>query len=478
MKKTTAPSRKPTTAAGSFRPLPAKTAAARPKKRLTFAAVILLAALLFSSFPALPAHAAVKPSDDDVESLLLYCFHTGTVLYEKNSGEKRAPASTAKMMTALLALEHYPDLMVQVTLTEELTAGNGSNDYGFIPGASLPVRDLFAALVLANANSAANILARLISGSEADFTAKMNEKAALLGMTDTVYQNPTGLDAEGAFTTARDCLALAAALYRRVDYMSLASRAYYTLSNNYTLHTRNNLLGKWYSLDYIYSRATGMNVGSTKAAGETLVATSKEPDGNDYLCIVLGGKIGPDKKNTAYTTATAFLKWGGTGFRDLKVLSKAMLITTLPVKGGEGLGEVPVFPEKDLSLYLADSVTEKDLSYTHTLTKTDLTAPLEKGFAVGEIVVYVRGEEAARCPLVTGADVTRSQSALFRDFLGRIFRNPFVIVLLILLFLFLLRQLLVLHHRRQKKKRKEAARLALLNADSEDGSEEQDRSGK
>ncbi len=455
---------------GSPRSRRAKTAAFRS----ALMSVILLAALLFSAFPSIPAHAAVKPSDDDVESLLLYSFHAGSVLYEKNSGEKRAPASTAKMMTALLALEQYPDLSEQVTLTEGLVAGNPSNDYGFIAGNSLPIRDLLAALVLANANSAANILARLVSGSEAAFTDRMNEKAASLGMTDTVYQNPTGLDAEGAVTTARDCLALSKELYRKADYMSLASRAFYTLTNDYTLYTRNNLLGKWYSLDYFYSRATGMNAGSTEAAGETLIATSKEPDGNEYLCIILGGKIMPDKKNSAYTTATAFLKWGGTGFRDLKVLSKAMLVTTLPVKGGDGLGEVPVFPEKDLSLYLADSVTEEDLSYTHTITKTNLTAPLEKGLAVGEIVVYVRGQEVTRCPLVTGADVTRSQSALFRDFLGRIFRNPFVIVLLILLFLFLLRQLLVIDHRRRKKKRKEAARQALLSADSDDGIEEQE----
>ncbi len=417
-------------------------------------AVLSLLALSFLLIP-FSLFADARPSDADTDALLLYCFNTDSILYEKKSGEKLPPSSTAKIMTALLTLEAYPDLSQEVTLTEELTANNISQDYGFLPNAALPVSDLLAALVIANANGAANILSRLIAGDETAFVEKMNERAAALGMKDTVYQNPTGLDTEGAYTTARDILLLAKTLHGDGRFTALASRASYTLTNRFTLYNRNALIGKWYTLDYYYARATGMNAGSTESGGHTLVATSDEPNGYTYLTVVLGGKTASDGTNTAYTTGTAFLKWGGTSFRYLEVLSSAKLVTTLPVRNGDGRSEMPVFPEKSLSLYLPDTVGSDDLTYTYTLTRQELEAPQEKGAAVGEITVLIDGEEAARVTLVTGADVTRSHGAFFADFLKRFFTNPFVLILLILCFLLILRKILIARRRARRKKEKE-----------------------
>lgn len=407
--------------------------------------LLLLTVLLFSA--ALPCHAA-EPSMANTESALLYCFHTDSTIFTHRADKPLPPGNTAQLMTVLLALEAYPDLDTAVTLTPDLLPGwyvegdyRTPADYGFRKNASVSVRDLIAATVIENANCSTLLLASLIAGNKSDFTVKMNARAAELGMVNTVYQNPTGADSEGAYTTANDLMLLAKLLYTKPEFMALASAPSFTLaSNGFTMYTRNYFIGKWYTSDYLYSRANGMKAGYTDKAGYTLVATATESDGYSYLAIVLGGKE-IAFRNTAYATAKALFQWGASAFSYREVLSSATLITTIPVENGDGISRVSLFPKESVSAYLQKDIAKDELTVNYNLHTDSLQAPFDKGTAVGEVTVSYRGEVVATVPLVTGNAVTLSQNAALRD-ATKTALKWIGIALLILLGLVLLRYLL------------------------------------
>ena len=380
------------------------------------ALILLLIPLLL--LPTVTPTYAAEPTVTTAKSALLYCLHTDSVLYAKNADEKIATGNTAQLMTALLTLEAYPDLNTDVTLTGELLPGwytpddyRTLADYGFNKGATVSVKDLLAASVIENANSATLLLASLIAGSKSAFTEKMNLRAKELGMENTVFQNPAGYDAEGAYTTAEDILILARLLYQNAAFMSLASAPSYLLtSSGSRIYTRNYMLGKWYTAEYLYTNANGMKAGYTEQSGNTLVATSTEKDGYSYLAIVLGGED-RNFKNTAYQIAKDLFSWGSTSFALREILTNAELITTLPVKNADHQSTVNVFPKKSLDAYLNKSLDLDELEVSYTLIASELEAPFEPGTVVGEISVSYQGEVLDKTELIVANGATRAQNA-------------------------------------------------------------------
>lgn len=369
-----------------------------------------------------PASYADAPTVDTAEIALLYCFHTSSTLYEKNAEQKIAPGNTAQLMTALLVIEAFPDLDKTVTLSGDFLPGwyapddyRTLADYGFHKGASVKIRDLLAAMVIENANCAALLLSAIVSGDKITFAEKMTERAAALGMTNTVYKSPAGYDTEGAYTTANDLLLLAKALYETPAFMSLASLASYPMeSSGSRIYTRNYMLGKWYTSEYLYANANGMKAGYTDGSGNTLVATSTEDNGYSYLAIVLGGED-RNFKNTSYAIAKDLFKWGSTSFTLREVLSNANRVTTLPVNEGDRAESVNVFPKEPINAFLEKSVALSDLTVSYTLTHESLDAPFEQNTVVGEISVSYNGKLLGKTELITANGIRRAQNANLKN---------------------------------------------------------------
>lgn len=434
------------------------------KKHLSFTGKALALFLtLITVFLAISpvSQAAEVPMTEKAAHILLYCFNTDSVLYEKNADIPVDPGYTAQLMTALLAFEHYPDLNTQVTLESDLVSTwyfpndfRPHTDYGFEVGATLPVKDLIVALMLENTTSAASLLAGLIGTAQEDFVSMMNARAASLSMSETVFVNATGVKNSASRSTARDLLLLAKYLYEIPAFMNLASTTSYTLSNGFTVYTRNYFLGSWYTSEHLNKNINGMKTDSVSVRQTTaIIATSVEKNGYSYLAIVLGG-VGDMFGNYAtYDLTSSLLTWGSDNFHYLKVLTNAELLGSLPVKNGDAVKSVPLFPEKDVTVFLSKDVEKADLVYRTTLTEEYLTAPFEKGTVVGEVLIYHQEELIGSCKLVTGQDVTKSKNAVFREFLARFFKNPIVIVAIFFLCLLVARRILILIHRRKKAKR-------------------------
>ena len=209
---------------------------------------------------------------------------TGRVLYEKNAGDLRYPASLTKMMTLYLtfdALKHN-----RVTLDSQLpvsakAAGQPQTNISLNPGERLPVRIAIESVVVRSANDSAMVLAEALGGTEWNFALMMTQKARELGMKDTVFRNPNGLPDNSQHTTAYDLAKLAIALRRDFPeyypYFKLDSFDY----KGITYPGHNRVMARYDGVD-------GVKTGFIRASGYNLV-TSVRKDGVNLVAVVMGG---------------------------------------------------------------------------------------------------------------------------------------------------------------------------------------------
>ena len=198
----------------------------------------------------------------------------GQVLYEKNGDRQMLIASTTKIMTALVVLEHAaPDDVITVTPDH---MAEGSSMY-LRAGETVRVEELLYGLLLCSGNDAALALTEC-AGGLVPFVALMNEKAAALGMAHTSFANPNGLDADGHYSTARDMAVLAAAAVENPTFRRICSSRSVTIGQR-TMENHNRLLRQM-------EGCVGLKTGYTRAAGRTLVSCT-ERDGCRLVAVTL-----------------------------------------------------------------------------------------------------------------------------------------------------------------------------------------------
>ena len=431
----------------------------KKSRTVRWLAIVLVFLTLFA-IPTSNAYAEPE-SQNQANHILLYCLSTNTLLYEKGADIPLDPGYTSQMMTALLALEYDPNLTKTVTLSPDLLDSwefprdfRAYTYYGFQKGATVPVKDLLAAMTLSNATSAAALLAASIGGSVEKFVEMMNARALELGMEQTVFANPTGAPSTSATSTLQDLFKLTTLLYKNTRYMDLASSKSYQLANGAWIYTRNYLIGKWFLKDdvaeeLLYSRATGMKTDSTdsQSGGKTtsmVIATATERDDNTYLAMVMGGQ-----DENVYRVAKDFFKWGSTDFRSLKVIARETLYTHLPVEGGDRTSQVPIFPQKDMTAFLPSSVTLEDITYKYILTKKELEAPLAYDTEVGEVQAFVGDKMVASCKLIVGQNLVQGKDSQVYGVFGSILLSPLVLITLLIFAIYFLRKYLIYRKTKQ-----------------------------
>lgn len=212
---------------------------------------------------------------DSAKSSIVMDLDSGRVLYEKNSNDQRLIASITKIMTAVVAIEHG-DLDKKVTVGEEVLSMYGTNIYIEV-GEKMTIRDLLYGLLLRSGNDASVVIAKAVGGSEEKFVAMMNSKAKEIGMENTVFKNPHGLDeVTENYSTAYDMALLSRYAFANKTYRKIVATKKYEVSTGkktYLWYNRNQLLN-----DYQY--CTGGKNGYTPRAGKTLVSTASKDNLN------------------------------------------------------------------------------------------------------------------------------------------------------------------------------------------------------
>ncbi|MBQ9299909.1 MAG: D-alanyl-D-alanine carboxypeptidase, partial [Clostridia bacterium] len=275
--------------------------------RKTIPALLLAGIFLLST--GLAAFAQPLESEAPIAltapSYLLMEADTGTVIFEKNADEQRPVASVTKLMTILLLLERIEagQLSLTDTVTVSKTAAAATGSTALLDaGASYPVGDLLRATVVASGNDSATALAEHMAGTEQAFVQLMNEKAASMGLQNTVYINCTGLPAQGQHTTARDVAAIARAVCAYPLYFENSSLWLSQIkhpSGRVTDLTNTNRLVRF------YQDCDGLKTGSTNEAKYCLAATAQR-NGMRLIAVVLGA----DTSQHRFDDARAMLDYG------------------------------------------------------------------------------------------------------------------------------------------------------------------------
>ena len=228
-----------------------------------------------------PLSSAATPPSVVGESAILIDETSGAVLYEKDPHAHLAPASVTKIMTALIALERgNPDDRVEVNIDSRTM--RGSTVMGLIPGERLSLEDLLYGMMLPSGNDAALAIAEHISGSTPNFVALMNQRANELGLVDTHFVNPHGLDNPAHYSSAYDLAVLARIAMQRADFRTIVNTKYRVVKGmlaTYQLGTLNPLYSRLAGVD-------GVKTGFTRNARQTLVG-SVTRNGHRVIVVVL-----------------------------------------------------------------------------------------------------------------------------------------------------------------------------------------------
>jgi D-alanyl-D-alanine carboxypeptidase (penicillin-binding protein 5/6) len=404
------------------------------------AGVVLLAAVPSAASAAAPP----APPPVRAPAAILVEPATGDIVFQRNAHQRRPIASTTKLMTALVTLEHAS--LDDVMTTVPYRAAPAESVAGFRAGERVTVRDLLRALLVTSANDAAATLATRVAGSRPAFVRMMNAKAHELKLMDTHYANPIGLDARDNYSSATDLVKLALILRRNAFFRETTDRPRVTLRSGAhprTFANRNLLVRS-------VPPVNGVKTGHTTTAGYVLVGSASR-GGVTLLSAVLG-----DGSEAARDTDSLnLLKYG---------LSRYHVVTA--VKEGQGLGRASLLHRAQHVELVAGATVERTARRGDRLVvatqdaPAELDGPLPKGARVGTVTVTQRGKVIARVPLQTAEPV---DAATFVDRLRDWFGRPVTVVLLAAfavcsLYLVLLRRRAV--RRRQARRRGRGAPVA------------------
>ena len=316
-------------------------------------------------------------------------LESGLYLAGEDPDERLPAASTANIMTALVTLEEGGDPEEEVTVSPEAESYVGSvySNVGLIAGERVSVRDLLTAALIPSGTDAVYALAEHMGdGSVENFVGKMNAKASEMGLTNTRFETPAGLDADGDYSSARD---LAAMSREALEYPLFAELV---RTREATIATQNREIEVFNTNQLLtsYSKAAGVKTGATPQGGANLVASAEDGD-ESYVAVALGTANSEGR----YQAARTILEYGFERYehRSLVGEGEAHGELPLPYRRGESVELVAV---EDV-IGLADAGSEPNLRAT---TK-EPPPSAEAGQELGEVEVFVGGQSVGRSPLVT-----------------------------------------------------------------------------
>ena len=331
---------------------------------------------------------------DSSKSSIVMDLDSGRILYENNAYEKRLIASTTKIMTAILAIENG-NLNRKVTIGEEILTMYGTNIYVEM-GEQMSLRDLLYGLLLRSGNDASVVIAKEVGGSEKNFVKKMNEKAKKIGMENTSFQNPHGLDeVTENYSTAYDMALLSQYVYQNKVYRNIVSTTKYEVSTGkktYLWYNRNQLL-----TDYEY--CTGGKNGYTPKAGKTLVTTASN---NGLNLTIVSLSDGDSYNNHQNLYEEMFSK-----YRQYKIIDKNHFFIDSQ------------FVDKDV--YLKESfyypLTEEEIHNVRTIVHFFDQSSSDK---VGRIDIYLKNEKIGKISIFS--QEKKKEDFSFFDWIRNLFR--------------------------------------------------------
>jgi len=350
------------------------------------------------------------------DAAILIDSKTGNILFENNAYEKAYPASTTKVLTALIALTEETDYSKQVIPSHHAvySVPSGSSIAYFSEDEELTLEQVLYGLMLPSGNDAANILAEYISGSVDEFANLMNLRAKELGAKNTHFVNANGLHDANHYTTAYDLSLFAREAMKMDKFREIVSTYHYVMPSTNRSDTDRDFYNTNKLLvpngEYFYENATGIKTGFTSAAKNCLIS-SAEKNGIELICVVLGGLNTPNNKSAVYTDTINLLNYGFEQYEPYTILSKNTDISTLTVKRSKNDIPLSVINETSIETIIQKNSTpnfEQAISYNY-----DLKAPIKKGDLIGTISYYNDDICIGSANLIANNDIEKESSIIY-----------------------------------------------------------------
>lgn len=314
--------------------------------------------------------------------------NSGEILYDKFSGYPMFPASTTKVLTAIIAIENS-NLDDKVTANPDAVNSikSGYTNANIQPGETLTMRDLLYALLLKSANEAANIIAEHISGSVDNFAVLMNEKASEIGCKTTHFINANGIHNDDHYTTAEDLAIITRYAMQNKTFRKIFCAKEYTLpateqypSDDRILKNTNSLMHS--DSPYYYPYAIAGKTGFTTQAKNCLICVSQK-DGLELISVVLHAESTEDGKSARYQDTLTLLEYGNNNYTSHTILDKNAIVNTIEIdNASKETKKLNIIAENRLAVTVPN-IDKPDLSQLKITIDNNIQAPITKGTAVG-----------------------------------------------------------------------------------------------
>lgn len=345
---------------------------------------IILSAIMLAviGIPAF-AEGSSTPVEIKAKSAVLMDASTGKVLMTYNENEKLYPASVTKIMPLLLICEAIDEGRISLSDVVTVTgtaASKGGSQIWLKEGEQMTVDELLKATAVYSANDACTALGEYLAGSDEAFVKLLNDRAAELGMTNTHFENCTGLDdtTENHLTTAMDVAIMSRELLKHELIMNYTTIWMDSLRGGETELVNTNKLVRF------YEGTTGLKTGTTSKAG-CCVSASALRDGTHLIAVVMGS----DNSTDRFETAKAMLNWGFANYSTVTPVIDASLIPDVGVINGVTESITPKIPQANP--VLIEKGREGDITQTVDLA-VDVAAPVEQGQVLGTVTFKLDDE--------------------------------------------------------------------------------------
>ena len=357
----------------------------------------------------------VSALETSAKSSILVEYSTGTIISEENSNEALPMASMTKMMTLLLIMERIETGKVSLTdmvpISENAASMGGSQAY-LEANTKMELDVLLKAVCIASANDAAVALAEYIAGSEDEFVRLMNEKVKELKLKNTVFKNVHGLDADGHVSSAYDMAMIARELLSHELILKYSS-----IYEDYIKHP--NGVSTWIvntnKLINFYEGLDGLKTGYTVKSGFCITATAKR-NGMRLISVVMG-----EESNKIRNQDTMeLLNYGFSNYKLETIVDDSTKLGNINIKFGD---------KESVKLKLVDNATDlvnvlEENSYSYTVEKMDVDAPVKVGDVVGKLHIYANDLKIDSVDLTVSEDVKKANIfILYRRNLNRLLKG-------------------------------------------------------
>lgn len=425
-----------------------------------FMSIILLCSVFGGSFSAFAAFTPKFALHS--EGVYMVNLDTGIVIVSKNADKQFTPASTTKIMTALIALENVKDFDQYVSVTSEAMNefGSGNPNYSGPSTADIwagqenvTYWDCLYALMLPSACEAGNILALNIAGSISDFVDMMNMKAAQIGCTGTHFANTHGLYSKDNYTTPKDLYLITKyAMDNFPGFMKICSTTDYKMPPNknnpdgYYINTTNKLMvdGNYYyegvqgvktgSIDEYYEYKDGAWDTADPLPGSMALVSTCQKKGSDgrgyhYMIVSLGAPFydeNGEKSNYSFKDHIALYDWAYNEFVYTNIVKANEQVTQVDVSQGKDADKVGICAAEDYYTLLEKSLNKTTVSKEIKLypERVPVQAPQNKGYEVGELELKLNDETLTTVKLITESDIEIDATEFYLEKIKQIIANP------------------------------------------------------